>query len=107
MHLSGPLLLLAVAMMAPGCVSRPKLDGERARICVSSTFAYAEISRGVDDDEIELLVEAEDAEFITVGVFEQSAGGVKRLGRFQVGRDRRIWQLDSTTGELQLIGLCD
>lgn len=107
MHLNGALLLLAVAMMATGCVSRPKLDGARARICVSSTFAYREITRGVDEDEIETLVEAEDAEFITVGVFARSAGGVERLGQFQVGRDRRIWQVDSLSGELQLIGLCD
>ena len=99
-------MLLTVALSMSGCIGRPKLDAERAQNCVRQTFAYAEISRDAGAPTVSVF-EGEDKEFIDIGVFEGSPDAYRRLALFKVGRDRRIWRVDSITGDLRLIGMCD
>jgi hypothetical protein len=95
-----------MAMVLTGCISRPKLDAERSRVCVSETFAFAELTRGVTNP-VAVVLERQDKEFFEIGVFENAPGVYHRLGAFRVGRDRRIWRMDLETADWRLIGLCD
>ena len=100
------VILMMVALPLAGCISRPKLDADRASICVSETFAFAELRRGVTKP-LQVFVEAEDEDFIVIGVFDDAADVDYRLGTFRVGRDRRIWRQDRITADWRLIGMCD
>ncbi len=104
----GARLCIAVvfAMSHAGCLSRPKLDADRAGLCVSETFAFAELRRGVKAP-LEVHVESEDEDFIVIGVFESAPGVPRRLGTFRVSRDRNIWRQDLVTADWRLIGICD
>lgn len=97
---------LFIASAFTGCISRPKLDADRASICVSETFAFAEATRGVANP-IRTVVEGKNKDFIEVAVFEISFDSFHRLGTFRVGRDRRIWRQDRITADWRLIGMCD
>ena len=97
-------LLLALASFS--CVGRSELTENRAIHCVSETFTYAEMTRGVTEP-VELMVDAVDEDFIRVSAFAAGDISRRRLGTFRVGMDRQIWKLDIGADEWRLIGVCD
>ncbi len=106
LRLSHFSIALLLASFLAGCVSRPKLDADRASVCVSETFAFAELRRSVKNP-VQVHFEGEDEDFIVIGVFENASDVDHRLGTFRVDRDRRIWRQDLVTAEWRLIGICD